>query len=80
MNSIRNWRKKARPGDTIVYHTGLLLLDRKYMKPLNAEAGHAWALNLAGLVALSQKRIREGVSEYRATATKLKPWVERERT
>ncbi len=60
-----------KPGESIVYHTGMLAFDRAQRNAgasnINAVAGHAWGMCQNGLVNLTQHKMADGVYEYTAT-------------
>jgi hypothetical protein len=65
------WLSSARPGDCIVYHTGLLAADREakteQARTLNRVASAFFAAAQAGRVALTQRRLAPLVCAYLAT-------------
>jgi hypothetical protein len=77
--NISNWRHSATVGEVLIYYTGNLADGRITDPQVRALAVDAWALNLAGLVALTQRRVQPFECEYLATASNLRPWVERDR-
>ena len=80
MNSVytedgfKYWVKKARPGNQIIYYTGLLMYDREkaYQRGLTVDtfpedlraAGAAWASNRQGEVMLFQIKRKHSVYDY----------------
>lgn len=63
----------AAVGEVVTYHVGLLARDRNLghhplSRAINETAKLAWAAYEAGDAILSQRRIADGVCEYRATA------------
>lgn len=54
----------AKPGDRVIYHTGLLALDRIFSKALDILAKRAMELSDRSYVALVQDRHSEAVSDY----------------
>lgn len=59
--------RNARPGETIVYYTGLLLADRGTNPDLQDLARAAWQAYQDGDVCLTQRRLGPYVYEYLAT-------------
>lgn len=55
---------RAKRGDVIIYHTGLLMRDRQRNALVNETAAAAWALHLRHEVCLWQNRVSPGVCDY----------------
>lgn len=54
-------------GQVMVYHEGLLMLDRQHSEAANAIGNRAWQAMEAGSCALTQARLGPGVCGYLAT-------------
>jgi hypothetical protein len=67
--SIRNWAKRARKGEALQYHTGLLMRDRQRDAIANVIASAIWDLHNQGEVLLVQHRSGEADYEYLAIRT-----------
>lgn len=55
---------KAKRGEAIAYHSGLLMLDRLYKPELDAVAVAAWKAQEAGLCMLFQRRVDRLTCQY----------------
>lgn len=74
LTGFRMWYAEAERGDFFVYHTGDLAVDRwdwenggVPLEPLDGLARLVMHYSDQGLVALTQSRLGNGKSEYRAT-------------
>jgi hypothetical protein len=67
------WLRAALPGETYTYHVGLLMRDRQrethepQWEETEKAGARAWAAYEAKQVALTQRRVAPGRSEYIAT-------------
>jgi len=79
-NSFAEWLSEAQRGDSYIYHVGLIANDREVAlsegnsklsrderKRVWREARDAWMAYEGRQVCLTQRRVSEGVYEYRAT-------------
>lgn len=56
--------RKAKPGERIVYHTGILIADRFFNKELNRTANTAYDEYEIGNCVLIQKRVDPVTCQY----------------
>lgn len=64
--SIRNWAKRARKGEALLYHKGLLMKDRLHDPIANFVGRTIWELYSQGTVVLVQHRSGDADYEYLA--------------
>ena len=62
-----DWAEAAAPGDTYIYHQGLLAMDRDTDAAADSVGHLAMDLAHRGLVALTQRRLHRGGFRYIAT-------------
>lgn len=66
---LRRWIKSAPSGQVLIYHRGLLMVDRQSATaphPYSIIAQVMWQAMLRGQVFLAQRKLREGSYEYLA--------------
>lgn len=66
-NDFQLWLANASAGDSYIYHSGLLMADRRGQIYVNGLAGDAYKACEAHQVALTQRRRQPGSCDYIAT-------------